>query len=167
LQLSIPADREKTEAALLTAWRSIPKSTWPIICREGFIDIASSPLLAMSLYLEYGAYPPPAVMLWVRDQLEQYLSAQGKLSLEEAFFGKPKRRAGNFAAREHAGRRLFAWWFELGVQVEKGKSEIDAASEIVSREELKIEPESLLRQVRLYAQRRNKTRVIDPRQNSI
>ncbi|WP_269619957.1 hypothetical protein [Zhongshania sp. BJYM1] len=44
-----------------------------------------------------GRYPTPELMLSLAKSFQLYFEADGKLSLEEVFFGKPKQRSGNYA----------------------------------------------------------------------
>lgn len=45
-----------------------------------------------------GAFPPPEVLLLITQALQQYLSAAGSISLDEAFFGRPHRKNTSYAA---------------------------------------------------------------------
>lgn len=46
-----------------------------------------------------GRYPTPEIMFSIAKAFELYFIAAGELTLEEVFFGKPRRRSGNFASR--------------------------------------------------------------------
>jgi hypothetical protein len=46
-----------------------------------------------------GEYPTPEIILSLAKSFDLYLTAAGELSVEEVFFGRPKKRAGNFAGR--------------------------------------------------------------------
>lgn len=45
-----------------------------------------------------GLYPTPEILAAVASSVDAYLSAQGKISLETALLGPPKRKAGTYAA---------------------------------------------------------------------
>ena len=72
----------------------------------------------MSSVLE-GSFPTPEVMLSIAKSFDLYLTAAGDLSLEEVFFGRPKRRGGNFAFRWH--KELTFQYFHDTVLGEKGR----------------------------------------------
>ena len=48
------------------------------------------PLAQFFDYVEGGLYPPPELLFTILDVWKTYRESAGKLSLEEAFFGKPK-----------------------------------------------------------------------------
>ena len=91
-----PLTRKQAQVAVRRQWRAIrcelPKdSYWRDTVRllrhtalrdgqyiAGFMDAVGC-----------GFYPPPEVLFAVHDAFDAYLAADGKLSLEEAFFGKP------------------------------------------------------------------------------
>ena len=59
-----------------------------------------SPLETFLRLIRRGSYPSPELLLSVAKSIDLYFIAQGKLSLEEVFFGpKKRRRKGNYAAR--------------------------------------------------------------------
>ena len=59
-----------------------------------------SPLEIFLAYVNWGYYPAPEILASVAKCFNLYLQAKGDLSLEEVFYGKPKKRSGNFAARQ-------------------------------------------------------------------
>ena len=59
-----------------------------------------SPVEIFLAHVNWGNYPPPEILASVAKCFNLYLQAKGDLSLEEVFYGKPKQRAGNFAARQ-------------------------------------------------------------------
>lgn len=63
-------------------------------------SIAEHPLAALAYCLEAGVYPPPSVLLQIADIYKGYVHKQGEISLEDAFFGKPIKGMGNYAARK-------------------------------------------------------------------
>lgn len=80
---------------------------------ENSYVVAQSPLSAMCTYLDMGVYPPPEILLGLRDSMKAYMNSNGDLTLEKAFFGPPKRKAGNYARRMAKGRQLFFMAFEI------------------------------------------------------
>lgn len=129
--------RKQTEAGLRRQWRAMRKelpkySYWrdtvELLTRiskkngatiAGFMDAIGS-----------GFYPPPEVLLAVHDAFEAYLAADGKLSLEEAFFGDPSRKLGNYAARRHAEIRKGVLALNTELLMRKGMSQIAAAEKV-------------------------------------
>jgi hypothetical protein len=67
--------------------------------RDTFVANTNNPVEVLSTYLDIGTYPPPEVLLAISDCFTLYFQFHGEIELEEAFFGKPKRRGGNYAAR--------------------------------------------------------------------
>ena len=58
-----------------------------------------NPLETFMTFVTDGTYPPPELLLMITKCFELYFEAKGDLTLEEVFFGLPKKRAGNYAAR--------------------------------------------------------------------
>lgn len=63
-------------------------------------DSVLSPVEALPGWFEYPRYPPPEVYIAIVQCFEIYFKAQGKLSLEDVFFGPAKKGVGNLAARK-------------------------------------------------------------------
>jgi hypothetical protein len=60
-----------------------------------------------------GRYPPPEIVIMIAHCFTLYFKAEGKLSLEEVFFGKPKKRAGNFASRKSKHNNYVEFHFQV------------------------------------------------------
>jgi hypothetical protein len=60
-----------------------------------------TPVHAFLDAVERGRYPTPEITFAIAKAFELYFTAAGELSLEEVFFGKPKRKSGNFASRSN------------------------------------------------------------------
>lgn len=56
------------------------------------------PLLCFLDAIDEGSYPSPELLLSIADGFKIYLSSEGKISLEEAFFDLPKKGVGNYSA---------------------------------------------------------------------
>tara|TARA_R110000796_G_scaffold208112_1_gene324394 strand:- start:1134 stop:1895 length:762 start_codon:yes stop_codon:yes gene_type:complete len=69
--------------------------------------------LATKNYYMYGMYPPPVLMKSIFKCFELYFEAEGELSLEEVFFGKPKKRAGNYARRRGRNLKFIEFHYQL------------------------------------------------------
>lgn len=70
-------------------------------------DSDDHPLRVLFRCISYGRYPPPQLLMAMRGAFDEYLEAGGDLTLEEAFFGKPHRRAGSYAHRNKENERNF------------------------------------------------------------
>lgn len=107
LALVESTDCPKTVLRLEESWRA-GAPPWPGVPRESGPRVAEYVLAAIDAHTEMGYYPPPELMLALSALLNEYLDGKGKLSLEEVFFGKPRRRTGSFAVRSvKHGRDLF------------------------------------------------------------
>ena len=60
----------------------------------------NSPLELFLFEMSYGSYPPPEILMMLVKCFNLYFLAEGTLSLEEVFFGKVVKRAGNFSMRK-------------------------------------------------------------------
>ncbi|WP_348767866.1 hypothetical protein [uncultured Salinisphaera sp.] len=116
--------------------------------RESFYD-SESPITAIIYAVEMGFYPPPEVMLALLSRWDEYMRSVGEKDLETAMIGPLRRRTGNYARREIKGMQPYAWAGEIARAVEKEDiSRIQAATDLVERWNLQIDPESVLRMVR-------------------
>ena len=59
-----------------------------------------SPLELFLFEISYGSYPPPEIIMMLAKCFNLYFLAEGQLSLEEVFFGKVIKRAGNYSRRK-------------------------------------------------------------------
>ncbi len=113
------------------------------------ISVGETPIQAMAVYVELGYYPPPELLLSVCATLQSYLVGGGSVTMEECFFGKPRPKGGNFAARTAARRDEGRWALEILMARQHGvPTDIDAAQELVDREQLSIDADSVLRRAR-------------------
>lgn len=134
-------------ADLEHAWQSIDKRSYfpSFLDRSG--RFGDTPIESVSAYVRAGLYPPPELLLAVGGSFESYVDARGEVGLEEAFFGRPKRRAGNYAAQKAASFDELRWAMLVSSR-DNGKTDLEAAEDIVRSERLEIDPESLLRRAR-------------------
>jgi hypothetical protein len=93
------------------------------------------PLAQLFEYVEAGFYPPPDLVLTVLDSWRRYCVAASadELTLEEAFFGKPKPKAGNYAAQALKKKKDLGAAFQLGEHIKQGKSKEEAAALIANQ----------------------------------
>ncbi|MDR9827304.1 hypothetical protein RCJ22_17000 [Vibrio sp. FNV 38] len=110
---------------------------------------------ALAFCLEAGIYPPPKLLLSIAENYEAYMACKGKLSLEEAFYGRPERSGGNFSSRSHKESTvrfldMELVFNELKVDQSTKRSQVDIAEEHLLRQGSEQDPESLLRKLRRY-----------------
>ncbi|MBI1672889.1 RuvA C-terminal domain-containing protein [Shewanella sp. DW31] len=74
------------------------REEWRIPYKKHFRQY--NPLEIFLQDISYGNYPPPEVMMMLAKCFSLYLIAEGKLSLEEVFFGRHVKRAGNYSMRK-------------------------------------------------------------------
>jgi len=133
------------------------EQTWQMLSSyyKSHVDVdrnimrADEILPAIFYDLDFGLYPPPELLLLLRERFKVYMEAQGKVSLEEAFFGAPRRNAGNYAAR--SGDRYHGLAVAMLSGKEKGLSQLEVAEQYAEKRNIHVEPESLVR-----AERRRK-----------
>jgi hypothetical protein len=128
------------------------ESAWQLLnARYGnFIDrdkrASRDPLAEFAYFVEMGFYPPPELMLAISDAFQDYRDAEGKLTLEEVYFGKPKRKGGTYARRKHAFMRRMHLSMELDKLVRGGKTKLQAAELLAEKYwGENLEPESIVR----------------------
>lgn len=116
---------------------------------EALGKMASSPLAVLFLCIEMGYYPPPELLLVLHEAWQAYLQNSGKLTLEEAFLGPPKPKAGNHAMRTSAMVRNLYLSQKLDEFLESGLTKIAAAEKLAQFMRDKglgeYEPETLAR----------------------
>ena len=96
--------------------------------------LAHHPLALFFLYVSYGFYPPPELLIALHEAFEAYQKEKGRLTLEEAFFGKPVQRAGTYAQRSAARGKVFSIAFETHVTAKVKKITRTAAQrEVLSQ----------------------------------
>lgn len=85
-------------------WRAIGAVEIPdhkrVECHE-----QDSPIRVLFRCISFGRYPPPELLMALQKAFDEYLA--GDLTLEEAFFGKPPRRAGSYAQRNRENERNY------------------------------------------------------------
>ena len=129
------------------------EKTWQKLSEEyGVVDrdsMASDEVLSsIFYYLEFGFYPPPELLLLLHERFDVYMAGEGDVSLEEAFFGPPHRKVGNYAARRRSNGLYGFSSFHLLQGKKQGFSQHEIAEKFIEENKLHVEPESLLRAVR-------------------
>ena len=157
--------------ASATRRREMAEGLWELVSRQrGYLDslknrpvldslseawgvladqrhVAHTPFEALFFYVEMGFYPPPELLLALRDMWGQYLNGGGDLSLEQVFLGPSVKKGGNHAKRHRTWARDA--WMSIQLQALKaeGHSTMKAAEMISERLGGKPEPESIVRLV--------------------
>lgn len=112
---------------------------------------ADTPFATLFYFVEMGFYPPPELLLGLHDTWHRYLEAQGKLSMEEAFFGSPRKGLGNYAARRTSRFRLMFMRWEFDTLLRKGLSRSAAAENLAERMGGRPDADSILRMMRGFS----------------
>lgn len=110
--------------------------------------VAQSPLAALFYMADMGFYPPPELLLTLLDCWESYIASGGAISLDEAFLGKPVQKAGNYAKQRSSKFNKFMRRMEFHKLTREGKSPMEAAEAISELFGGRLEPESILREMR-------------------
>ncbi|EIA0834878.1 hypothetical protein ACN5YO_001941 [Vibrio parahaemolyticus] len=138
---------DEQRASFFSWWKSTDSS-----------PIAEHPLAALAYCLEAGVYPPPSVLLQIADTYKGYVHKQGEIGLEEAYFGKPIKGMGNYAARK--AKSFDVMMLNTAIQLEtlttdekKRRSQVEIAEEYLDRKGSEEDPEHLLRKLRRLRQK--------------
>lgn len=118
--------------------------------------VCDEPCAAMFFHINCGLYPPPELLLTVADMFDIYMKGEGAISLEEAFFGKPTRNAGIYAARSTDEYKLYELALEQFRNKDSSMTKLEIAERHIEKYKLHIEPESLLRAFRRWDKTRAK-----------
>ena len=92
--------------SLEDAWQQIPSDDLIHSNKRESKSSFESPIFDFLSQIESGSFPPPEYLLSIAHCFELYLEHEGKLSLEDVFFGKPRKGKGNKAAQK-SWDRLF------------------------------------------------------------
>jgi len=76
------------------AWKRLEMTYGETLVPRGakLSRLSDSPLAALFFLTEMGLYPPPELLLGLRECWTTYLNGAGEISLEEAFLGATTRR---------------------------------------------------------------------------
>ncbi|GAA5072326.1 hypothetical protein [Lysobacter panacisoli] len=146
-------------ADLEHAWRAIASGAGaPMLpffaeVRNWHPDNYGEPLGALTLYVNQGHYPPPELLLAVAHMYQAYMDGEGKLTMEECFFGNEKTKAGNHAARQAKHLQELLWTVEVAVHGGDADKDAEVAEMIVARDKLHMGAESVLRAVRNHSKK--------------
>lgn len=68
-----------------------------------------------------GVNPTPEIQLSIAKAFKLYLMAEGRLTLEEVLFGRPKKKSGNFAKRSRRNRLYQSFHVEYRVEARRAR----------------------------------------------
>lgn len=102
-------------------WQALCTVNIPDLKRVDF-ELEDHPLRVLFRCVSYGRYPPPELLMAMRRAFDEYLAGGGNLTLEEAFFGKSQRRAGNYAQRDKEGERNFQGALRYAQELKKPRA---------------------------------------------
>lgn len=140
---------------LESSWEVLDSVYDGVVKRADDERVSSTPLSAFFYYVDMGFYPPPEILLALNESYRNYMNAGGNLSLEDVFFGRPKRKAGNYARREASSFRKIWLAFRLDELQRKGNTSMQAAEILSEQLGGHPEPESILKIARHPVRRRS------------
>jgi hypothetical protein len=144
---------DSTLASLINAWEFMdaefnPNNEWNIERGAEIRRTNGAPLGALAHFLELGLYPPPELLLTLADCWNCYMENAGHITLEEAFLGKPRKSAGNYAKQRKSRFSRVRIKLDFVNLLSEGKSGTEAAEIISQRLGGKPDADSLLRVLR-------------------
>ena len=121
------------------------ENSWQLLLKEYNINRVEkidereeilAPFSSFRYWVGLGFYPPPETLLAILNCFETYMILEGKLELEEIFFGKKKPGIGNYSARLH--REKIMKHFHAKWQLDKtskgnSKTQSELAKEFIER----------------------------------
>lgn len=155
----LPTEAEAM-ARLEKYWQEMKPNPHPNVPREECSHVAEYVLPAIDCYTSLGYYPPPELMLALSVLLSEYMQGAGNLSLEEAMFGRPRRRTGTFAARNRNTGRDMLTDAITRAAAKHGQSEHEAIDLLESLSAIafrRADGEALLRAKRRYKAKKPRT----------
>lgn len=129
-------DEKQGGCGLEASWHDLEISGSPYLSREqaNFSEFVLSSIV--SWIEEIDDYPPPELLLAMCAMFHLYMEAGGNVSLEEAFFGRPKQRLGSYASREAKRDPAVDIGFALAFHGGKHRGMSDAAAAAFAQAEV-------------------------------
>jgi len=91
--------------------------------RDADEGLGVPPLHALFLWISFGLYPPPELLLTLADVFKRYMDKGGPpKALEEAFFGMPIRGAGTYARQTKSRSRELGIILDVFMQMKLAES---------------------------------------------
>lgn len=138
-------------ALLESSWQLLERFYGRDIGRAEKPRLADTPLAAFFYCVDMGFYPPPEIMLALMDAYDVYQASRGDLSLEEVFFGPPRRKAGGYARRKAEKMQRMFWGIDIDSLRRKGHSKAEAAEIVAEKYRGMFEPETIARRALMPA----------------
>ncbi len=110
--------------------------------------VSGNPMSTFFYFVSMGFYPPPELVLTLHDCWETYTGSGGAMSLEEAFIGKPKKGAGNYASRSSARFKRMRMQWDFADFMGQGLTRAQAAEALSQILGGKPDADSILRMFR-------------------
>lgn len=144
----LPFPDEDGKRRLEEGWKLLeehyPQETFQNNMHESFAD---KPLEGLAVSIMTGYYPSPDLLFLILEKYLTYHGNAGSISLEEVFYGKPKKGVGNYAARHTKDKEYLKYYLYL-TATSSNKSLLEKTEDYINDNNLNIEPESLLRKYR-------------------
>lgn len=106
--------------------------------------------------LESGVIPPPETLYLIDRAFSRYLTANGDLSLDEAFLGSPHKKHSSYAfiyGSSTERMKAFSTFLEISKIIDKRASQVDVAEEFLKHgKDDETDPETFLRLWRRWRQ---------------
>lgn len=134
---------------LESSWQLLNAHYDGVVKRDEDEKTANNPLSSLCFHVELGFYPPPEILLAICDALSAYKASQGQMSLEEAFFGPPKRKAGNYARQFARDIWKLSLYMEFDRLIRDGLTKAKAAEILSEKRQGNPSPETIARMIRV------------------
>jgi hypothetical protein len=124
--------------SLRAEWTRIKdlRREFPIATPEDWRTLATTPIEALMRIVELGWYPPPELLTLLSECWREYADGAGDVEIEEAFFGPPVPKAGNFSRRRAQSNRNARLSLPFWMALQQGKTRRRAAE--IARENAQL-----------------------------
>ncbi|MDA8362972.1 MAG: hypothetical protein M0Z84_03955 [Gammaproteobacteria bacterium] len=117
-----------------------------------------NPLAALFLFIAAGEYPPPELLLALREGWREYIAAGGSKSLEETLIWRPTERRGNYAAHLRREYEML----RVDLMLIRTRTEGRSQHKILEDLRPKKDADTLLREWRRWKRERMKRHGVTP-----
>jgi hypothetical protein len=142
--------KELVGTAVEETWADLSSQYGVLVEGRENYKTGGSPLATLASLWEFTCYPPPEVMASIAETYNHYMRLGGAATLEEVFFGKPKKVLGTHSRQESSKGML--QHLEFLIQCDKVNSrstpQIERAIETIEFYKSSKDPETLLRAYR-------------------
>ena len=130
------ADNDPDPHGWESTWNAIEAVQQSPVERGAQLGRYENPLSALFFIIDMGFYPPPELLLALHDMYSLYKAFEGKLTLEEAFNGKPRKGIGNYAARKARDLTYASFSMELRRQRDSQLGKVAIAAGFIEKHKL-------------------------------